>query len=64
MWSCGNLKLQQLYYSRKEYYESDHRPVVSYFVVETKKIDKIKKEKVLTQVYKVSFFYILVFQVL
>jgi len=53
MWSCGNLKIKQMFYSRREYYESDHRPVVSYFVVETKKIDKIKKEKIMTQFYQV-----------
>jgi len=53
MWSCSDLKIQQLFYSRREYKESDHRPVVSYFIIEVKKIDKIKREKIMSQVYQV-----------
>lgn len=53
MWSCGHSKLKQLFYTRREYKESDHRPVVSYFVVETKRIDKIKKEKIVAEIYQV-----------
>jgi len=52
MWSCSDLKIQQLFYSRREYKESDHRPVVSYFVIEVKKIDKVKREQIVSQVYQ------------
>lgn len=56
MWSCGDLKIQQLFYSRREYKESDHRPVVSYFIIESKRIDKLKKEKFINQLYQVYHF--------
>jgi len=52
MWNCGDLKAQQLFYSRREYKESDHRPVVSYFIIEAKKIDKIKREKIMSQLHQ------------
>lgn len=56
MWNCGNQKIQQLFYSRREYKESDHRPVVSYFVVEVKRVDRVKREKIIAEIYKVLNF--------
>ncbi len=53
MWSCGDQPIKQLFYSRREYKESDHRPVVSYFVVQAKKVDKVKREKILAEIYQV-----------
>jgi hypothetical protein len=53
LWSCDFGIIKQLFYNRREYKESDHRPVVAYFIVEVKKIDKQKKEEVLRKVYEV-----------
>jgi len=52
LWSCDFGIIKQLFYNRREYKESDHRPVVAYFIVEVKKIDKQKKEEVLRKVYE------------
>lgn len=49
--------LKQFFYSRKEYVDSSHRPVVGYYSVEIKKVDKIKKQEITQKIYEV-FFYI------
>jgi len=50
--------VKQLFYNRREYKESDHRPVVSYFVVEIKKVNQERKEETMRQVYEVILFVI------
>lgn len=55
LFSCDFGIVKQLFYNRREYKESDHRPIVSYFVVETKRIDRNRKEDVMKQVYEVEF---------
>jgi len=52
LWSCNFGIVKQLFYNRREYKESDHRPVVSYFVVEIKKVNHEKKEETMKQVYE------------
>jgi len=52
LWSCNFGIVKQYFYTRREYKESDHRPVVSYFNVEVKKIDEAKKEEIFKQVYE------------
>jgi len=46
--------VKQLFYNRREYKESDHRPVVSYFIVEVKKVNDAKKEEAIKQIYEVN----------
>lgn len=48
--------LKQYFYRRKEYVDSTHRPVVGYYTVEVKKIDKAKKEEITKKIYEVLFF--------
>ena len=55
LWSCNFGIVKQYFYTRREYKESDHRPVVSYFNVEVKKIDEAKKEEIFKQVYEVRY---------
>jgi phosphatidylinositol-bisphosphatase len=52
LWSCNFGIVKQLFYSRREYKESDHRPVVSYFSVETKRVNQNKKEETMKEVYE------------
>lgn len=47
--------VKQRFYSRREYLESDHRPVVGYFIVPVKKIDKSKREAVIKSLYAEGF---------
>ena len=54
LWSCNFGIVKQLFYNRREYKESDHRPVVSYFVVEVKKVNETKKEEAIKQIYEVK----------
>lgn len=56
MWSCGNHKLEQMFYTRREYKESDHRPVVAYFIVEVKRVDKVKRDQIKAQIQQVYIF--------
>ena len=58
MWNCNFGIVKQLFYNRREYKESDHRPVVSYFVVEIKKVNQERKEETMRQVYEVILFVI------
>jgi len=52
LWSCNFGIVKQLFYNRREYKESDHRPVVSYFIVEVKKVNDAKKEEAIKQIYE------------
>jgi len=58
LWSCNFGIVKQLFYNRREYKESGHRPVVSYFIVEVKKVNETKREEAIKQIYEVniSFF--------
>ena len=44
----------QVFYDTVDFKISDHKPVVSYFSLQVKKVDKSKKDKVIRQVYDVS----------
>jgi len=52
LWSCNFGIVKQLFYNRREYKESDHRPVASYFVVEVKRVDEEKKEQTIKKIYE------------
>lgn len=54
MWSSNTTAIEQHFYDRVEYLMSDHRPVISYFTVQVKKVDKAKKEEITKKVYEVA----------
>ncbi len=54
MWNSAGQGVTQVFYDTSDFKISDHRPVVSYFTVQVKKIDKAKRDKVVRQVYDVK----------
>jgi len=52
LWSCDFGIVKQLFYDRREIKDSDHRPVVSMFVLEVKKVNEAKKEEIIKQIYE------------
>jgi hypothetical protein len=52
LWS-SDTGVKQRYYGRRESLESDHRPVVGYFIVPVKKVDRAKRDEVIKSLYKV-----------
>lgn len=56
LWADETLKVEQKFYGRKEIMDSDHRPVVSYFVLEVRRVDAQKKEELTAQIADVLLF--------
>ncbi|EAS01600.2 endonuclease/exonuclease/phosphatase family protein (macronuclear) [Tetrahymena thermophila SB210] len=54
IWHNENLLIKQYFYNSKELLHSDHRPVVTYYNLEIKKIDQEKRAQIIKTVYNQS----------
>ena len=52
LWNCTDGEAAQMFYTRREYKSSDHRPVVSYFRIKAKQIDVERKQAIAKELYQ------------
>ena len=52
LWNCSDGAAEELFYTRREYKSSDHRPVVAYFRIKVKQIDSERKQIIAKELYQ------------